>query len=170
MAERTNGKTKIKCKWKFIAPGDRRRFRTFKYFINFLLASVLCGSQERYRMKARRVSEKKWLEEDGRRIAKWNGRSRGFLSIFFFQGERAYRYRNVIKTSKWLWIASRVTSLTSAFFYPFRHFFPLLKRKVPEMYFTDFLNSIICSSTTLIFKRVNMNFLTFFYTESFKSD
>lgn len=29
--------TKIKCKWKFIAAGDRRRFRTFKYFINFLL-------------------------------------------------------------------------------------------------------------------------------------
>jgi len=29
--------TKIKCKWKFIAVGDRRRFRTFKYFINFLL-------------------------------------------------------------------------------------------------------------------------------------
>jgi len=41
--------TKIKCKWKFIAAGDRRRFRTFKYFINFLLllASVLRGSQER---------------------------------------------------------------------------------------------------------------------------
>ena len=36
MNERTN-ETKIKCKWKFIAPGDRRRFRTFKYFINFLL-------------------------------------------------------------------------------------------------------------------------------------
>lgn len=29
--------TKIKCKWKFIAPGDRRCFRTFKYFINFPL-------------------------------------------------------------------------------------------------------------------------------------
>lgn len=132
MAERTNGKTKIKCKWKFIAPGDRRRFRTFKYFINFLLASVLCGSQERYRMKARRVSEKKCLEEDGRRIAKWNGRSRGFLSIFFFQGERTYRYRNVIKTSKWLWIASRVTSLTSAFFIPLGIFFLYLKGKYPR--------------------------------------
>jgi hypothetical protein len=35
-----HGETKIKCKWKFIAPGDRRRFRTFKYFINFLLASA----------------------------------------------------------------------------------------------------------------------------------
>lgn len=129
-SERTNGKTKIKCKWKFIAPGDRRRFRTFKYFINFLLASVLCGSQERYRMKARRVSEKKWLEEGSKRIAKWNGRSRGFLSIFFFsfffQGERSYRYRNVIKTSKWLWIASRVASLASALLHRFGHFFPVL--------------------------------------------
>lgn len=27
--------TKIKCKWKFIAPGDGRRFLTFKFFINF---------------------------------------------------------------------------------------------------------------------------------------
>ena len=33
--ERTPGETKIKCKWKFIARGNRRRFRTFKYFINF---------------------------------------------------------------------------------------------------------------------------------------
>lgn len=33
--------TKIKCKWKFIAPGDRRRFRTFKFFINFSSTSPL---------------------------------------------------------------------------------------------------------------------------------
>lgn len=35
--------TKIKCKWKFIAAGDRRRFCTFKYFINFLLLLLLAS-------------------------------------------------------------------------------------------------------------------------------
>lgn len=43
--------TKIKCKWKFIATGDRRRFLTFKYFINFLLlASVLVIPRSAWRV------------------------------------------------------------------------------------------------------------------------
>lgn len=125
VSERTNGKTKIKCKWKFIAPGDRRRFRTFKYFINFLLASILCGSQERYRMKGRRVSEKKWLQEGWKKNCEVERALAGVpVDFFFFQRRRTYRYRNVIKTSKWLWIAPRVTSHTSAF-HRFGHFFPL---------------------------------------------
>lgn len=44
--------TKIKCKWKFIAAGDRRRFCTFKYFINFLLllTSVLVVPRSAWRV------------------------------------------------------------------------------------------------------------------------
>ena len=109
-SKRTNGKTKIKCKWKFIALGDRRRFRTFKYFINFLLASILCGSQERYRIKKKRVSEKEWVDIGvEKELRSGTGARGGSCRSFFFHQRGTYRYRNVIKTSKWLWIASRVT-------------------------------------------------------------
>lgn len=66
--------TKIKCKWKFIAAGDRRRFCTFKYFINFLLllASVLVVPRSARRVTIEGVLWKGTKRlRNGARISSW---------------------------------------------------------------------------------------------------
>lgn len=87
--------TKIKCKWKFIAAGDRRRFRTFKYFINFLLLVLLFlraprGSQERPESTG----------DDGRKETKHSQKQSedfALVSIFFISSNTNI-YRS---TRKW---------------------------------------------------------------------
>lgn len=83
--------TNVKCKWKFIALGDRRRFLTFKYFINFFFSAWLG-----------RPSRQFFLREPSFRVSRLAGFCR------FFSPEI---YCNVIKTFKWLWIAARVITL-----------------------------------------------------------
>lgn len=66
--------TKIKCKWKFIAAGDRRRFCTFKYFINFLLLliSVLVVPRSARRVTIEGVLWKGTKRlRNGARISSW---------------------------------------------------------------------------------------------------
>lgn len=76
--------TKIKCKWKFIAPGDRRRFRTFKYFINFLLLSSPSSSSYSSR----------WTVEPCRwnKFKQRNQLSFSILCRFFISRELRYIY------------------------------------------------------------------------------
>jgi hypothetical protein len=140
-----HGETKIKCKWKFIAPGDRRRFRTFKYFINFLLASAATpGSRAppplprvRHRRRRRRRHDDHDDDDHDNDEDYDNGdddydhdydhdcddtpprsRKKGTRVLFTPippalpcpPALYTHRDRNVIKTSKWLWIASRVGS------------------------------------------------------------
>lgn len=110
--------TKIKCKWKFIAPGDRRRFRTFKYFINFLLLRsgrlFLVGTV--VPVESHRESRDDGNERDRN---KWNDLGTEWALLhplvdFLLPYSREPRYmhtiyRNVIKTSKRQWIANQVT-------------------------------------------------------------
>lgn len=90
--------TKIKCKWKFIAPGDRRRFRTFKYFINFLLLSSPSSPSYSSRWTVEPCRWNKWNDFNKQR----NQLSFSILCRFFISRELRYIYiyRNVIKTCR----------------------------------------------------------------------
>lgn len=80
--------TKIKCKWKFIAPGDRRRFRTFKYFINFLLLSSPSSPSYYSRWTVEPCRWNKWNDFNKQR----NQLSFSILCRFFISRELRYIY------------------------------------------------------------------------------